>query len=514
MADATPDVLIVGAGPTGLTLACVLARSGVRLRIVDASGAPPAGSRGKGLQPRSLELFDDLNIVDRVIANGVFGLPVRAYDQAGNATEQGLSEHAPTRPDAPYLTTLITPQWRVEEALRATLAGFGVAVEFGVELTGFAQDEDGVTVELAGAGPARARWLVGCDGGKSTVRHLAGIDFAGETLESYRMLVGDVRATGLDRDHWHIWRSAEGFLALCPLPSTDAFQFQASIAPGQDGDATLEVCQKMAERRTGRADIGLSDPGWLSLWRANVRMVDRYRAGRVFLAGDAAHVHSPAGGQGMNTGIQDAYNLGWKLAAVQGGADAALLDSYQEERLPIAATVLALSNQLMASTVAAGTMVIRRDGQTSQLGIGYRGSSLTAEARPDAPSLRAGDRAPDAPGLIGPDGPRRMFDLLRGPHITLLGFGAQWQAVLDACAAEFGSAVQGRVIVGRPGDPGHYVDSEGHARAAYGEDALFVVRPDNYVGLAIAEPDVAKVVAYLTRISAPHRQPPSAGPRS
>jgi 2-polyprenyl-6-methoxyphenol hydroxylase-like FAD-dependent oxidoreductase len=506
MANATVDVLIVGAGPTGLTLACVLAQRGVRLRVVDASATPPPGSRGKGLQPRSLELFDDLGIVDRVIANGVFAMPIRAYDEAGNATVQGLYEQKPARPDAPYLASLMTPQWRVEEALRAALAGFGIQVEYGVELTGFAQDDDGVTVQLAGAEPVRARWLVGCDGGKSSVRRLAGIAFLGETLEAYRMLVGDVHATGLDRDHWHIWRSAEGFLALCPLPSTDVFQFQASIAPGQDSDATLEVCQRLAERRTGRADISLSDPGWLSLWRANVRMVDRYRAGRVFLAGDAAHVHSPAGGQGMNTGIQDAYNLGWKLASVLGGADAALLDTYQEERLPIAASVLGLSNQIMASTVAAGTLVIRRDEQTFQLGIGYRGSSLTEEARPEGEGLRAGDRAPDAPGLTGPDGPCRMFDLLRGPHVTLLGFGAQWQPVLEACAAAFGNAVQGRLIVSQPGDPRHYVDSEDHARAAYGEGVLFVVRPDNYVGLATAEPDTAKVTAYLKRIATPaHR---------
>jgi 2-polyprenyl-6-methoxyphenol hydroxylase-like FAD-dependent oxidoreductase len=506
MVNATPEVLIVGAGPTGLTLACVLARNGVRLRIVDSSATPPAGSRGKGLQPRSLELFDDLGIADRVIANGVFGLPIRTYDPAGKATVQSLYEQKQARPDAPYLTSLITPQWRVEEALRAFLAGLGVAVEFGVELTGFAQDEDGVTAELAGAGPVRTRWLVGCDGGKSTVRHLAGIAFMGETMENYRMLVGDVRVTGLDRDHWHIWRSPEGFLALCPLPSTDAFQFQASIAPGQDSDTVLEVCQEMVARRTGRADIGLSDPGWLSLWRANVRMVDRYRAGRVFLAGDAAHVHSPAGGQGMNTGIQDAYNLGWKLAAVLGGADPALLGTYQEERLPIAAAVLGLSNQLMAASVAAGTIAIRRDEQTLQLGLGYRSSSLAEETRPDGEGLRAGDRAPDAPGLIGPDGPCRIFDLLRGPHITLLGFGAHWQTVIEACAAESAKAVQGHVIVDEPSDPGHNVDSEGHASAAYGKGALFVVRPDNYVGLTITEPDVAKVKSYLRRIAAPSRK--------
>jgi 2-polyprenyl-6-methoxyphenol hydroxylase-like FAD-dependent oxidoreductase len=233
VATSEADVLIVGAGPTGLTLACTLARSGVRVRIIDAALTPPTGSRGKGLQPRSLELFYDLGIADQVVANGVFGLPIRQYDVAGNATTQSLHEGKPSRPDAPYLTSLITPQWRVEEILRHELEKLGVAVEFGVELTGFVQDEDGVTAELgssSGATSTRIRWLVGCDGGKSSVRHMAGIAFLGETLETHRMLVADVHASGIDRDHWHIWQSREGFLALCPLPSTDVLPDVRSTA--------------------------------------------------------------------------------------------------------------------------------------------------------------------------------------------------------------------------------------------------------------------------------------------
>jgi 2-polyprenyl-6-methoxyphenol hydroxylase-like FAD-dependent oxidoreductase len=255
------------------------------------------------------------------------------------------------------------------------------------------------------------------------VRHLVGIDFLGETLETYRMLVGDVRVAGLDREHWHIWRSAEGFLALCPLPSTDAFQFQASIAPGQKSEITLDNYQQLLESRTKRSDLTLSDLGWMSLWRANVRMVNRYRAGRVFLAGDAAHVHSPAGGQGMNTGIQDAFNLGWKLAAVIGGANGELLETYERERLPIAARVLGLSTELMNAVVTTRTIAFRRDDETLQLGLRYRDSPLALELRPEGSRLRAGDRAPDAPGLVGPQGACRIFDLLRGPHVTLLGLG-------------------------------------------------------------------------------------------
>jgi 2-polyprenyl-6-methoxyphenol hydroxylase-like FAD-dependent oxidoreductase len=503
MTNIPADVLIAGAGPTGLTLACALAQRGMRVRIVDAASGPATGSRGKGLQPRTLELFDDLGIVDNALAYGVFHLPIRYYDEAGHSKDDRLYEQRPPRPDAPFLHPLITPQWRVEEILRRKLEELGVRVEFGTELTEFVQDEDGVNARLSAPGPMslRVRWLVGCDGGKSLVRQRTGIAFLGETLETHRMLVGDVHVEGIDRDHWHIWKSREGFLALCPLPSTDAFQFQASIAPGQESDTSLEVYQRLVERRTGHRGIRLSDPTWMSLWRANVRMVDRYRRDRVFLAGDAAHVHSPAGGQGMNTGIQDAYNLGWKLAAVHSGVDAALLDTYQQERLPIAAGVLGISNEIMASTVAAGTILFRRDERTLQLDLNYRHSKLTQETRPVSDGLRAGDRAPDAPGLIGPNGSCRVFDLLRGPHATIFGFGTRWQSVVQECADKFKGSLHGYVIVPKSkagtGGSSHYTDAEGHALYSYGDCSLYVVRPDNYIGMATLQPASAPIVDYL-----------------
>ena len=506
MTNIASDVLIVGAGPTGLTLACTLAQRGMRVRIVDAASGPATGSRGKGLQPRTLELFDDLGVLDGALAYGIFGLAVRHYDESGHFQDASLNEQGLPRPDAPFLQTLITPQWRVEETLREKLGQLGVHVEFGVEFTGFSQDEEGVIAQLAGADTTslRVRWLVGCDGGRSRVRQLTQIAFLGETLETYRMLVGDFQVEGIDRDHWHIWKSAEGFLALCPLPSTDLFQLQASIAPGQESEASRDVFQRAVHRRTGDSRIRLSESKWMSLWRANVRMVDRYRQKRVFLAGDAAHVHSPAGGQGMNTGIQDAYNLGWKLAAVHSGVNVALLDTYQEERLPIAAGVIGISNEIMAATLAAGTIQFRRDERTLQLDLNYRNSKLTREMRPAIDGLRAGDRAPDAPGMIGPFGSCRMFDLLRGPHVTLLGFGAHWQPVIDECAAAFKGSLQGYVILPRSktgGDgPGQYIDAEEHALRSYGEGSLYIVRPDNYIGMATLHPNPAEVMDYLTTV--------------
>src|SRR5262249_25427850 len=223
-------------------------------------------------------------------------------------------------PDVPYASTLIIPQWRVEEILRNRLGALGGTVELGTRLTGLTQDEAGITATLARGDvneEVRIDYLVGCDGGHSFVHRLMGLELRGETYETQRMWVGDVEAEGLDRDYWHAWPKAEGGpIALCPLPGTSSFQFQALITGETAPEPSIEVFQKTFNERTGRSDIRLHNPTWLSLYRANVRMVDRYRVGRAFLAGDAAHVHSPAGGQGMNTGIQDAYNLGWKLERV------------------------------------------------------------------------------------------------------------------------------------------------------------------------------------------------------
>ena len=451
--------------------------------------------RGKGLQPRSLELLDDLGVADRIIAYGAFGIPTWLHGDAPDAAPASKPA-SPPLPDRPYSQPLIIPQWRVEDILRSKLLEAGAQPEFGATLTDLTQDETGVEAVIAtptGADTMRASWLVGCDGGRSTVRHLADIAFHGETLETHRMLLGDLRVQGLDRTHWHVWRSPQGFLALCPLPCTDQFQFQASIAPGQDSEIALAHYQRIVAERSGRQDIAVFDPGWMSLWRANIRMVDRYRAGRVFLAGDAAHVHSPAGGQGMNTGLQDACNLGWKLAAVRAGADAGLLDSYQAERLPIAARVLGLSTELMNTVIASGSIAIPRNDETSQLGLGYRDSILSRDLRPEQAGLRAGDRAPDATGLAGPHSACRMFDLLRGPHFTILGFGERWAGLVAALAARFPVRLKGYVV------DGAVQDAEGHARAAYARDTLFVIRPDNYVGLATDTVDVGPVVEYLEK---------------
>jgi 2-polyprenyl-6-methoxyphenol hydroxylase-like FAD-dependent oxidoreductase len=235
--DATPttEVLIVGAGPTGLTLACELARRAVPFRLVDAAPAPFNGSRGKGLQPRTLEVFDDIGIVQDVLASGapyprfrvhVGPLSIPAWRMA--------KQRAPTS-DTPYPNLWMIPQWRLEEILRARLATLGAAVEFGVALMSFQQDADVVMARLARADGSveriQARFLVGCDGGHSAVRKLLGLGFEGEALEGQRLVVADVELEGLDRDAWHVWPLAKAsVLGLCPLPGTARYQLTATLS--------------------------------------------------------------------------------------------------------------------------------------------------------------------------------------------------------------------------------------------------------------------------------------------
>ncbi|MEV4148933.1 FAD-dependent oxidoreductase [Amycolatopsis sp. NPDC049691] len=483
-----PQVLIAGAGPTGLTLACELARRGVSFRLVEAAPGPRPGSRGKGLQPRTLEVFDDLGIVGRVLANSR-ALPIRSTAPDGRVTVAGDGpvEH---RPDIPYPTSVITPEWRVEEALRLRLAELGGAVEFGTTLSGFTQSGDGVSavvVRDGGTETITADWLVGCDGGHSTVRKRAGIAFEGETRDEVRMIVADVEVDGLDRDAWHLWRHEEGFAALCPLPSTGVFQYQATLGPGQDPGLDLANLRAILERRSGRTDLRLHEPEWSSLWRANIRLAARYRAGRVFLAGDAAHIHSPAGGQGMNTGVQDAYNLGWKLAS----GSPLLLDSYEAERRPVAAGVLGLSNARLEQAIAQKDIPARRDADTMQLSVHYRGSALARDDRGETASLRAGDRAPDATGLRTADGERRLFDLTRGGRFTALSFGT-------ATAA----GVRTFRVVAEPAGPGEIADPEGRLAAAYGagEHTLVLIRPDGYIALISDSGAGSAVPDYLAAL--------------
>ena len=501
------EVVIVGAGPTGLVLACELARRGIPHRLIERRDRPAEGSRGKGVQPRSLDMLGDLGVAAALIATGRFDLPMLAHGHDGPAP---VASSPLPREGASYATPLLVPQWRVEALLRDRMTDLGGRIDWGRELVAIEQADDRAIAHVRAGGVderIEARWLVGCDGGGSAVRKAIGVPFVGETFERIRMWVGDVTLDGLDRDHWHVWRGADGFLALCPLPGTDQFQFQAQIPPEEEREPSIETFADLIRQRTGRNDIRLLAAGWLSRWRANVRMVERFRTGRVLLAGDAAHVHSPAGAQGMNTGMQDAYNLGWKLAAVSAGADASLIDSYQLERLPVARGVLDLSSELTRTAFSPDR---GRDERTSQLDLDYRSSSLSVEAGAASATIRAGDRAPDATGLQGPDGTAcRLFDLLRGARATVLVFGSDGAASLATSLEAFGEAVRlVRIVTAADIAIGASVDAEGAAHRLYAPlpNALFIIRPDGYVGLTGSTADHLALVRYLRRIVGNRRE--------
>jgi 2-polyprenyl-6-methoxyphenol hydroxylase-like FAD-dependent oxidoreductase len=504
------SVLIVGAGPTGLTLACDLARRGVSFRIIDKTTNYFAGSRGKGLQPRSMEVLDDLGVIDQILANGRFHLAFRAYDGTTILGDYDMHEGRHPTPDVPYASTLMIPQWRVEEILRLRLAEWGVQVELATELVALEQNDDAViatTQKGDTQDQVRIKYLVAADGGRSFVRKLLNVGFEGETWKDERMLVGDVRVDGLDRDHWHSWpKHKDGWIALCPLPSTEMFQFQAQIPAQEEGEPTLATFQQIVDERTGRSDLKLYDPTWLSLYRANVRMVDRYRDGRVFLAGDAAHVHSPAGGQGMNTGIQDAYNLGWKLGAVLNDADPSLLDTYEEERLPVAASLLGITTKLHRQIFSDNVKEMRRGPETLQLELNYRDSSLSQQDDLSSTSLRAGDRAPDAPLLDHAGNRVRLFDFFRGPRFTLLSLGRHDLAGLSKVRERYQQNLRIYTIDDSPSeavaDNTHLADDQGHALRAYGGEggALFLIRPDGYIGFIGGDRSIDFVEAYLKHI--------------
>jgi 2-polyprenyl-6-methoxyphenol hydroxylase-like FAD-dependent oxidoreductase len=392
------SVLIVGAGPTGLTLALDLARRGISFRLIDAAVSPFAGSRGKGIQPRTLEIFQDLGVIDAILAAGARYPKIRIHVGPFSLRAGSFASSNQPTERVPYPCVWMVPQSRTEQILRERLTALGGEVEWGKALATFTQSEHGVDAVLRGGEMMRATFLVGCDGGHSTVRNVLGLRLEGESIDDEAMLIADLEIVGLDRRDWHLWPFAVGGpMALCPLPNTHLFQLitRAKIAATAIECAVLRVTGHNVQR-----------VAWSSIYRPAVRMVDCYRVGRVLLAGDAAHVHPPAGGQGLNTGIQDAYNLGWKLAGViRGGADS-LLDTYEVERLPIAAAVLGLSKRFHQRRS------IKRGKATDQLDLNYRGSPLSSGVT--LGRLHPGDRMPD---LRLEDG-SRLFDHLRGHQAT------------------------------------------------------------------------------------------------
>jgi len=400
----TAEVLVVGAGPVGLTMACELARHGVRCRIIDRLPQPLPYCRAIGVTSRTLEVWEDMSVVREMIDAGLWIDGFRSIIHGRPPNDAHISF-----PDLPY-GELGVPQYETERLLARHLGRFGVTVERGITLTVLSQDQQSVTVRLmaTGSGETEAafRYVVGCDGAHSAVRHALGIGFEGEAYPMTFML-GDVHiawdlARGMAlRALRPVEGGAPGMFIAIPLPEPNRYRVSTLALPELAAAEGADHGIQSEARGPDLADIQrvaddlvpgrprLSELRWSSTFRISMRLDEHYRKGRVFIAGDAAHIHPPTGGQGMNTGIQDAYNLAWKLAlVVKGAARESLLDSYEAERRPVGAEVV-------ARTRAASENYGRERGgrpddrADTQIGISYRG---TPWVRDDAPDFATASR--------------------------------------------------------------------------------------------------------------------------
>ncbi|HXM11186.1 MAG TPA: FAD-dependent monooxygenase [Terriglobales bacterium] len=432
------QVIIIGAGPTGLTLGIELARRSIAFRLIDAAEGPQPGSRGKGIQPRTLEVFEDLGVIGAVLEAGTPYPRFRVHLGPLSLRLGPLGGLKQVTERVPYPNLWLVPQYRTEEILRQHLAQLGGQVEFGTAFERVAPGERGVQVQLSSGELVTAEYLIGCDGGHSAVRKALGLALRGETLDTEAGFIADVKVEELDHTDWQVWPLARGgAIGLCPLPDHSLFQMMSRGEPAEGIEVAIQ-------RVSG---CPVTQIVWSSMYRPAVRMVDHLRVGRIFLAGDAAHLHPPTGGQGLNTGVQDAYNLGWKLAHVLRGGPQSLLDTYESERLPVAAAVLGRSKHIYR------TGSLKRGEATNQLRLHYRTSALSS-GKPFG-RLHPGDRMPD---LRLADG-ARLFEQMRGTHATEF-ITRDGTRILIRPDGYIGS-------IGRPpvatfaGEPTHRVDGSG-----------------------------------------------------
>jgi 2-polyprenyl-6-methoxyphenol hydroxylase-like FAD-dependent oxidoreductase len=499
-----------------------LARHGVRCRIIERAAERSQTSKALAVFPRTLEVFETMGVVDRFLAAGH-----RLHGLSIHHRQEQIAQIELTSVPSPYPFALALPQSETERLLEEHLAKLGIAVERSVELTGLAQSSDAVRATLRHAGGSEETfetpWLVGCDGAHSTTRHSLGMNFEGAQSDESFILADVALQSTLPVDRVHLFLGDDGILGIIPF-APGRWRIVANIPPESRNESlpevTLREVQDLTDQRSGLG-IQASDPVWLSRFHISHRKVEQWRRLRVFLAGDAAHIHSPAGGQGMNTGMQDAFNLGWKLAlVVRGMAPAQLLASYQAERDPVARGVLNLTDRITRmATIRNSVAQSVRDfllpivsgidfvgdriaDRLTELSVNYRQSPIVVNHGPGR--LKAGDRAPDAELRDEKSQARRLFELFREPrHIVLIFLGATAKAELGALPPEQIDTY--RIARGESELAADLRDLSGLAHAAYDlyEGGIVLVRPDGYIGYRSSDFDPVKLQAYLARIFLP-----------
>ena len=500
------DVLIVGAGPTGLMLACWLARLGIRPLVIDKKKGPTRESRALAVQARTLETYDLLGIVDRALPQGVRVAAVNVLLGQHRVGRITLGEIGSGLSPYPYL--FVMGQDKTEHLLLEHYLEQGGQVRWETTLGGLEQDDEGVSAELHAADgyaeTARVQYACGCDGAGSVVRQALGIDFLGGTY-TRRFFVADVRGSFHKvKDELSIWLGKKGFLGFFPMPGLDHYRIVGIVPPNlvDRPELTFEDIRSEIERDS---DMRVMEAFWLSTYNVHHRVAHTFRCGRVFLLGDAGHLHSPVGGQGMNTGLMDATNLGWKLAAVLAGeADERLLASYEPERMPFAHLLVNTTDRvfstvetptpwgrMLRSVVApvALTMIawlpqVRHAlfGLISQTRINYHDSPMSWGT---AGSVRAGDRLPWVKWREDKDKHSSNYDSLRilSPQIQVYG-------VVPPEVERWASQHPQFPLTRLPWTPEA-------ARAGFQSGACYLLRPDGYVAYASTRFNKEEFQAYL-----------------
>jgi len=485
---AQTDVLIIGAGPTGLVLALWLARLGVRVRIVDKTAEPGTTSRALAVQARTLELYQQLDLTDAVVTRG-HRVPAVNLWVKGEAVARLPFERVGSHL-TPYPFLHIFPQDQHERLLIERLGAFGVEVERRTELVNFTNRENGITARLRGPGgqqvDCEAKYIAGCDGARSTVREAIGTGFPGGT---YRQVfyVADVEAAGpAANGELHVDLDEADFLGVFPLAGEGKARLIGTVRDERADRADTLTFKDVSDRAINHLKVQVNKVNWFSTYHVHHRVTQHFRKGRAFLLGDAAHIHSPAGGQGMNTGIGDAINLAWKLAAVVAGrAPDQLLDSYEAERIGFARRLVATTDRVFSFATSEGRLadflrtrvaplliprVIAFEPvrefmfrTVSQIMLNYRNGPLS---RGTAGHVHGGDRLPWA-RVDGADNFATLATLDWQVHV----YGAAKAELAAWCAAQ---NVPLHVFDWRPA----------HEMAGLGRDALYLLRPDTYVALA------------------------------
>lgn len=533
-------VLVVGAGPTGLAFAALCLRLGLAVRLIEKKSGPSVTSKAIGLQYRVSEILACMGVADRFLRRSGSPTTVNMYAQSrrlvslqfrADGHESGRGAFQP-RP-------LMIAQSETEEILGDVVRERGGAVEWNTELTGLTQNADRVVAHLRSPDGteqfAACDWLVSCEGAHSVARNAIGAEFAGKTYP-LAFVMADVELQGaITAGENHVWMHPDGSFAALPFPQKDRWRLFVELTrqPRRvSAKIDLAAIRELMKERIGDIALDINNPTWISPFSINCRLVDRYRSGRVLLAGDAAHIHSPTGGQGIATGIQDAINLAWKLARVIAGAPTNLLDTYEEERRAHAAEVLHETNRT-TSIFFAPTLVTRilRDAvvlpllrsawvqrrmfsKLSQLHVHYRGSRLSSDDRPFwslHTGLRAGERAPDFLLRQHAEAQRTsLFELLSsGRPLALLGPGAAARARIEALLELLRSfAVEARIISDSKlpawqAHPNALTDRHNALERIYGlhGEFLCLIRPDDHIGLLQSPINEVTLREYLRHMS-------------